>query len=97
MDTSFKNVKRLELLGALGAGILGAGIGLLLSRWLLPFALPILIVGIVSHVWAMWAKKRMERQFNLARPAWVIAAEWICWLMIASLIVYVAAWFAQSG
>lgn len=95
MDTTQKRLKKLELLGGLGAGILGVGIGLVLVRWLQPYALPILIIGILSHGWAMWAKKRIERQDNLAEPPWVVAAEWICWLMIAGLLIYVAASFAN--
>lgn len=97
MESSQIRLKKLELLGGLGAGLLGAWIGLVLARWLQPYALPLLLVGILSHGWAMWSKKRIERQDNLAEPAWVTAAEWICWLMIASLIVYVAASFAQWG
>lgn len=89
MDITQKRLKKLELLGSLGAGILGAGIALVFVRWLQPYALALLTVGILSHGWAMWAKNRLERQSNIAEPAWVIAAEWICWLMIASLLIYV--------
>lgn len=89
MDTSQKRLKQLELLGGLGAGILGAGIALVLVRWIQLYALPILMVGLVSHGWAMWAKSRLERQVNIPQPAWALVAEWICWLMIAGLIIYV--------
>lgn len=89
MDTTQKRLKQIELLGGLGAGILGAGVALVLVRWLQPYALPILMVGIVSHGWAMLAKNRLERQADIARPIWTVAAEWVCWLMIAALIIYV--------
>lgn len=89
MDVTQKRLKKLELLGSFGAGILGAGIALVLVRWVQPYALPILMVGILSHGWAMLAKNRLERQANIAEPTWAIAAEWICWLMIAGLLIYI--------
>lgn len=89
MDNNQKRLKQLELLGGLGAGMLGAGIGLAFARWLQPYALPLLVVGILSHGWAMLAKSRLERQSNIARPAWAVATEWVCWLTIAGLIIYV--------
>lgn len=89
MDNSQKRLKQLDLLGGLGAGILGAGIALVFVRWLQPYALALLVVGILSHGWAMLAKSRLERQSNITQPAWAVAAEWICWLMIAGLIFYV--------
>lgn len=91
MDTTQWRLKKLELLGGLGAGILGAGIALVFVRWLQPYALPMLIVGILAHGWAMLARNRLERQTNVAVPTWEKVAAWICWLMIAGLIIYVIA------
>jgi hypothetical protein len=91
MDSPQKRLKQLEMLGSLGAGILGAGLALLLVRWLGPYSLPILIVGILSHGWAMFAKCRLEREANIVQPAWAVAAERLCWAMIAGLVIYIAA------
>lgn len=55
-------MKRLDLLGGVGAGVLGAGISLLLTQWLQPFAVPALLIGILAHGWAMYAKGKLERQ-----------------------------------
>jgi hypothetical protein len=90
MDGDARKLKQLELLGGVGAGILGAGAALLFARWLLPYAMPVLIVGMVTHGWAMFAKARLERQAKEVQPWWVIASEWVCWIMIAALIFYVA-------
>lgn len=43
-------IKRLELLGGLGAGILGAGLALLFLDFLQPFAIPALLVGIIANL-----------------------------------------------
>ncbi len=82
-------IKRLDLLGGVGAGILGAGISLLFAHWLQPFAIPALMVGVAAHGWAMYAKGTLERQAIVRRPKWSVAAEWLCWLMLAGLIAYV--------
>lgn len=90
MDDGASRLKQLELLGGVGAGILGAGAALLFARWLLPYAVPVLMVGLVTHGWAMFAKGRLERQAQAVQPWWAVAAEWVCWIMIATLVVYVA-------
>jgi hypothetical protein len=90
MDRNVIKRKQLELLGGAGAGILGAGVALLFARWLQPYALPALVIGIVTHGWAMFAKGRLERRAHEGQPRWAVAAEWLCWLMITALIVYVA-------
>jgi hypothetical protein len=51
--------------------------------------------GMVAHDWAMFAKGRLERKLQETQPWWVAAAEWVCWIMIAALIFYVA-WSRMS-
>ena len=89
MDADQNRLKKIELLGSLGAGILGAGLALLLTRWLEHHAVAILMVGIACHGWAMFAKRRLESKANKPRPAWVVAAETFCWLMIMFLLAYI--------
>ena len=89
MDAPQDRLKRLELLGALGAGVLGAGLALLFAQWLQPFAIPALFIGIASHGWAMFAKGRLEREAGTARPGWSVALEWLCWAAMAGLAGYV--------
>ena len=52
--------KRAELAGTAGAGVLGAGLGVLLAQWAAPYALALVIVGVVLHGWGMVEKHRME-------------------------------------
>jgi hypothetical protein len=81
------HLKRAELLSSLGAGILGAGIGLLLSNLLARYVLPILLLGLVSHSLGMFQKHQME-QGRYARIKWVEAFYWLCWLALAALLIY---------
>lgn len=83
-------IKRIELLGGLGAGILGAGLALLFAEYLEEFAVPALLFGIMSHGWAMFQKSRLERQEGASQPAWADAAEKVCWGMLGGLVFYVA-------
>ena len=43
------HLKRAELLSSLGAGVLGAGVALLLANLLTPYAIPILLLGLISQ------------------------------------------------
>jgi hypothetical protein len=89
MDRNASRLKQLELLGGIGAGILGAGVALILAKWLTSYAIPILLIGIVAHGFAMFAKGRLERQSSVIQPWWAIAAEGACWVMILGLIGYI--------
>jgi len=81
-------VKRAELLSSFGAGILGAGIGLLLANSLAGSALPILLLGLISHSLGMFQKHRLE-QGRYARITWVESLYWLCWLALAALLIYI--------
>jgi hypothetical protein len=89
MDINYERIRRLDLLGGVGAGVLGAGIALLFPSSLQPFAVPALLIGILAHGWAMYAKGRLERQAKVEQPKWAVAAEWACWLMLTGLVLYV--------
>lgn len=89
MDPYENRLKRLDLLGGLGAGVLGAGLALLFARWLEPFAIPALLIGIVAHGWSMLSKSNLERQAAIEQPKWAVGAELVCWVMLAVLFAYV--------
>lgn len=89
MDLDTNRLKQLELLGGVGAGVLGAGVALLFAGSLQPYAVPALFIGVVAHGWAMFSKGRLERRAHMGRPRWAKAMEWLCWLMILALMVYV--------
>ncbi len=82
-------IKRAELLSSLGAGILGAGIALLLLRLLAPYAIPILLLGLISHSVGMSRKHKFERQGASARIWWAEALYWFCWIALAALLIFV--------
>lgn len=93
-----ERIKRLDLLGGLGAGVLGAGLALLFAQWLAPFAIPVLILGIGAHGWAMYHKGCLERREGLTLPRWTSAAEGICWILLGLLVVYIAqSLFSRPG
>ena len=54
--------KRAELLSSVGAGVLGAGIALLLAKALAPYAVAILLIGLGAHAYGMFEKHQLERQ-----------------------------------
>ena len=86
------NVSRLkfaELTSSLGAGVLGAGIGVLLATYLGGLGLPILGVGLLLHAWGMRDKHMIEA--GGAQPAWSVALYWICWLGLAAIAAYALA------
>jgi hypothetical protein len=63
---------RFELLGGIGAAVLGAGVGLVFRDLLAPLALPLLLVGLVVHGWAMWGKHRVDTSGSAAMPRWAV-------------------------
>ena len=88
-DVNQNQIKRMELLGGLGAGMLGGGIALLFARWIEPFAVPALLLGIATHGWAMYQKHRLERAQGLSEPRWALVTEGVCWMLLAILVLYI--------
>lgn len=76
-----------ELTSGVGALVLGVGLGALYSEWFAPAAGVIALVGIIAHAFGMWDKHRLEGQANAPREAWVTALYWICWVMLAGIVV----------
>lgn len=83
-------VKRAELLSSVGAGVLGAGLALLLAAVLRPYALAILLVGLAAHAWGMYRKHQLERRAPATRLWWSEALYVLCWLALAALAFWIA-------
>lgn len=83
-------LKKVDLLGSLGAGILGAGLALLFAHSLTRFAFPALLIGILVHGWAMFEKGRIEKLEHWVVPKWAILAQRGCWIILAALMLYIA-------
>lgn len=82
-------LKLAETTSSIGAGVLGAGVASLLPQRLAPYAIPILFVGLVMHVWGMYDKHRLERRAGVPSPRWAELLYWVCWLGLLVLLGYV--------
>ncbi len=81
-------IKSAELISVLGAGFLGAGLALFWREKLGSFAVPILVSGLVAHALGMYLKHQWERA-TTELPRWVIALYWVCWAILAGLVIYI--------
>lgn len=84
-DPAAPRRKLAELTGGIGAGLLGAGIALLLPASLGAYALPIIALGILMHGWGMLDKHRLERAAGTVQPRWATLLYWGCWLALLGL------------
>ena len=83
--------KRADLLATTGAGVLGAGLALLLAAQLQPYAIPLLALGLATHGWGMYAKHRLEARSGTPQLPWAEWLYWDCWLALAALAIYIVA------
>jgi hypothetical protein len=83
-----RSIKRAELTSSVGAGILGAGLGVLTALWVRPYALLILALGIAMHAWGMYDKHRLEAGERLW---WSELLYWGCWVSLVALLVFLLA------
>ncbi len=82
-------MKLAELSSSVGAGVLGAGLGVLTAEHVREFAWPIVAAGLVMHAWGMTDKHQLERRRGESRPAWSTALYWVCWLALVALLVVI--------
>ena len=82
--------KRADTTSAVGAGVLGAGIGLLLQGNLRPYATTFLLLGLVMHAWGMYDKHRLELGAAGSRLWWADLLYWGCWIGLLALGLYIA-------
>ncbi len=74
---------------ALGAGILGFGIGAKWGMSIGNYAFLIMLVGAIFHVYGMYIvqmKNHTAQTAGIAKALWISA--WICLLLLMGLIVY---------
>ncbi len=76
-------LKLAELTSGVGALILGVGLGALFPRWFAPAAGLMALAGVVAHGVGMWDKHRLEAR---------VALYWVCWLLLASVVMFVVVW-----
>lgn len=78
-----------ELSSAVGAGVIGLGLGALLASSVRALAVPILLAGLLMHAWGMTDKHRLENVRGEQRPWWSTTLYWVCWLGLAALTLVV--------
>ena len=83
-------VKRARLLGAVGAVVLGAGLGVLFANVLKPYALPVLLAGAAMHALGMFIEHRLENKSAKAPVWWAEILYWVCWILLFGIIIYIA-------
>jgi hypothetical protein len=90
MHTQSSRERFAELTSSLGAGILGAGLGILFAPYLPGLSLPLLFLGGSMHAFGMWDMRRMERSgAQASRPLWALLPYWICWLVLIGIGIYI--------
>ena len=82
-------LKLAELTCGIGALVLGVGLGALFSPWLAPAAGFIAVAGVAAHSFGMWDKHRLEAQAHVESAPWIVALYWVCWLLLAAVVVLV--------
>jgi len=91
-DRGLANRRKLaEVTSGIGAGVLGAGVALLLPAAVAVYALPILILGVLMHGWGMFDKHRLEQSAGSVQPSWAELLYWGCWLALLVLGMVVVA------
>lgn len=80
-------LKRAELTSGFGALVLGVGLGALFPQWFASSAGFIVLAGVVAHAFGMWDKHRLEAQAHAESGPWVVALYWICWVLLAAVVV----------
>jgi hypothetical protein len=79
--------KQADLASSAGAGVLGAGLGILLAERLAALAVPLLLVGVALHGWGMLEKRRLEA--GMPVPRWSLALYWLCWAALGILVAWI--------
>jgi hypothetical protein len=82
-------LKRADTTSSIGAGVLGAGLALLVADRLTPYAIPIFAIGLVMHVWGMVDKHRLQSRAPSPRLWWAELLYWGCWLGLLFLLGYI--------
>ena len=80
-------LKFAELTSGIGALVLGVGLGAMFQQWFTPAAGVIVLAGASAHGFGMWDKHRLDRDCGALGRWWVAALYWICWLLLAGVVV----------
>jgi hypothetical protein len=90
MDTKRDNIKLAQSASALGAGILGFGLGAKWGNLITEYALIIIVVGAIFHIWGMYIVQLRgvnEKANRIAKVLWISA--WVCLVALIAVMIYV--------
>ena len=79
-NTKDSALKQAELASALGAGIIGFGLGVYFAGYFASYALWTIVIGVALHGVAMYKKAEMK-------PTTLRWAKWLYWMFWAIIIV----------
>ena len=96
MNRQGSRLKQAELASAVGAGVLGLGLGALLAAQVRPYLVATLVVGSLVHGWGMWDRHRLDTETETVTPRWAKALYWTCWIALAGLAVYLGRAFLSG-
>ena len=71
---------------SLGAGILGLGLGILVSRWLGAWTPFLIAAGLFIHGWGMYKLHYRGSASWSKLPGWLKISVGVCWLVLAGLL-----------
>ena len=77
-----------SLLSTIGAGVAGAGIGILLANPLAGAGWPLLVAGLIAHGVGMIGNRRAQASQGYRPGRMEGLAYWSCWAGIAALLGY---------
>ena len=86
-------IKRADILGSAGAGILGMGLGAMFPGRLGAVALGLIVLGAIMHALGMWQRHRLDLAVGAELPRWSNGLYWSCWgalLLIAAYLLVAA-------
>jgi hypothetical protein len=89
MNENTNFIKLAQSASALGAGILGFGLGAKWGSVIMDYAVVVIIAGAVLHVWGMYVmqmRKDNKKANTIARALWISA--WICLIALIVIIIY---------
>ena len=89
MQSKQKSLQLAQSASALGAGLLGFGIGAKWGNVITNYALLVIVTGAVIHVSGMYIMQMKDvtaKTTGMAKALWVSA--WICLLALIAIIVY---------
>lgn len=61
----------------------------LLPKQLAPYAIPILLLGLISHAVGIPQKHGLEQRGEVVRVWWAEALYWLCWLALVGLLLLI--------